>query len=57
MKDLSWVLRYIQAHKGSLTRQQLKTLVGQAKAGDLDGAVRGLRKILAAGASPCPTNK
>lgn len=34
---------------GLLTRQRQKALCGQAKKGDLDGAMRGLRKSLAKG--------
>lgn len=36
---------------GLLTRQRQKVLCGQAKKGDLDGAMRGLRKALAKGES------
>jgi hypothetical protein len=41
------VLRIIRAHSESLTRQQIKTLRGQALSGDVDGAMKGLAKILA----------
>ena len=41
------VLRIIRAHCESLTRQQIKTLRGQALSGDVDGAMKGLAKILA----------
>jgi hypothetical protein len=34
------------SHKPQLTRQQYKTLKGQILAGDADGAMRGLQKIL-----------
>lgn len=34
------------SHKPQLTRQQYKTLKGQILAGDSDGAMRGLQKIL-----------
>ena len=34
---------------GMLTRQRQKVLCGQAKKGDLDGAMKGLRKSLAKG--------
>ena len=34
---------------GMLTRQRQKVLCGQAKKGDLDGAMKGLRKSLARG--------
>ena len=36
----------IKATRNRLTRQQYKTLRGQVLAGDPDGAMRGLRKIL-----------
>ena len=36
----------IKACKDRLTPQQYKTLKGQVLAGDSDGALRGLRKIL-----------
>lgn len=37
----------LRNYKPYLTRQQLKTLAGQIKAGDAEGAKRGLFKILA----------
>ena len=39
-------LRAIKANAGSLTRQQIKTLRGQALSGDADGALKGLERIL-----------
>jgi hypothetical protein len=39
-------LRAIKANAGSLTRQQIKTLRGQALSGDADGAIKGLERIL-----------
>ena len=39
-------LEVIKAHKNKLTRQQLRTLKGQCKAGDIDGALKGLNRIL-----------
>jgi hypothetical protein len=39
-------LAELKANRGQLTRQQLLTLRGQVLAGDPDGALRGLRKIL-----------
>lgn len=41
-------MEVIKAHKDKLTRQQLRTLKGQCKAGDIDGALKGLHKILRA---------
>lgn len=39
-------LELIKAHKNILTPQQARTLKGQCKAGDIDGALKGLHKIL-----------
>lgn len=36
----------LKKYRMFLTRQQLKTLMGQVKAGDIDGAMNGLDKIL-----------
>lgn len=36
----------LKACRGHLTYQQYKTLRGQVRAGDADGAMRGLQKIL-----------
>ncbi len=36
----------LKACRDRLTRQQYKTLKGQILAGDSDGAMRGLRKLL-----------
>lgn len=38
-------LRVLRAASRSLTRQQLLTLLGQVLSGDVDAAMRGLRKI------------
>lgn len=46
MNRLNATLRAIKANAGSLTRQQVKTLRGQALAGDTDGAMKGLENIL-----------
>ncbi len=37
-------LRQLKDH--GLTRQQMKTLRGQALSGDIDGAVKGLERLL-----------
>ena len=42
MTRLSVTLQAIKANAGRLTRQQVKTLRGQALAGDIDGAIKGL---------------
>lgn len=36
----------LKSYKPQLTRQQYKTLKGQILAGDAEGAMRGLQKIL-----------
>ena len=41
------VLRIIRAHCESLTRQQIKTLRGQAISGNVDGAMKGLKRLIA----------
>jgi len=43
--DVSAVIQ-LKACRDRLTKQQYKTLKGQILAGDGDGAMRGLRKIL-----------
>lgn len=40
-------IKLLSRYKGVLTRQQLKTLRGQALGGDPQGAMKGLRKLLA----------
>lgn len=39
-------MQLIKANKDNLTRQQIRTLKGQCRAGDIDGAMRGLHRIL-----------
>lgn len=39
-------LGHLRNAKPQLTRQQYKTIKGQILAGDADGAMRGLKKIL-----------
>lgn len=46
MVSVDAALRAIKKHRGKLTRQQVKTLCGQAKAGNTDAALRGLEKLL-----------
>lgn len=36
----------IREHKDKLTPQQIRTLKGQCRAGDIDGAMKGLHRIL-----------
>jgi hypothetical protein len=46
MTDLNAVMRALKANSGRLTRQQIKTLRGQALKGDTDGASKGLERLL-----------
>lgn len=46
MLEGDWAIQYILRYRSKLSRKQLKTLIGQAKKGDPDGAVRGLRTLL-----------
>ena len=41
--------RFIYWYRDRLTRQQFNTLKGQVRAGDVDGAMRGLNKLLRSG--------
>lgn len=45
----SKTLILLKGHRHLLTQQQYKTLRGQALAGDAEGAMRGLRKLLNTG--------
>lgn len=45
-QDIRTAYHCIRQHRRYLTRQQCSTLVGQMKAGDVDGAMDGLSKIL-----------
>ena len=47
MSRIDYALKVIGKHRDKLTRQQIKTLCGQAKAGNPDAALRGLDKLLA----------
>lgn len=46
MTGKAQAFKAIKANCHHLTRQQFKTLMGQAKAGDPDAAMKGLNKIL-----------
>ena len=46
MNETVRALRYLKSCNGKLTKQQFKTLRGQILAGDIAGAMKGLRKIL-----------
>lgn len=39
-------IKYIKANGDKLSLQQIRTLIGQCKAGDIDGALKGLNRIL-----------
>lgn len=39
-------IKELKTHKGNLSPQQYRTIRGQAIAGDIDGANKGLRKLL-----------
>ena len=39
-------LQMLKAHKQHLTKQQFKTIKGQALAGDVEGANTGLQKLM-----------
>lgn len=43
------VLKLIEKNKHRLTKQQFKTLRGQCLAGEVQGALKGLHKILRRG--------
>ena len=49
MVSVETALRAIKKHRDKLTRQQVKTLCGQVKAGNTAAAMRGLDKLLAKG--------
>ena len=38
--------RLIKEHRDALTPQQMKTLKGQCRSGDIEGAIKGLYRIL-----------
>ena len=44
--ETATAIKRLKAHPARLTRQQYSTLKGQVLAGDSDGAMRGLDKIL-----------
>ena len=49
MNQITFALRLIHHHRHKLTRQQVKTLCGQAKAGDPHGALKGLAALVERG--------
>lgn len=42
---MEMTVKMIQANKDKLTTQQYKTLLGQCRAGDVEGAIKGFYKI------------
>ncbi|HZK39348.1 MAG TPA: hypothetical protein VFD23_04245 [Clostridia bacterium] len=44
-QEINVFIKTLKSQVGNLTRQQLNTLKGQAIAGDLDGAKKGLKKL------------
>ena len=46
------VMKLLKANRHRLTRQQIRTIKGQALAGDTAGAMRGLHKLLERKESP-----
>lgn len=40
------IYQILKKHKDQLTKQQYKTLKGQVRAGDTQGAIKGLNKLL-----------
>ena len=44
--EMKYALGYLLNNKRRLSRQQYKTLKGQILAGDSDGALKGLQRIL-----------
>lgn len=47
-KDFCKVVKACQ-QRGEITRQQARTLIGQAKHGDLSGAMRGVERMYSRG--------
>jgi hypothetical protein len=47
MNQIEATLNTLLRHKKRLTKQQFRTLWGQAKAGDPDAAMKGLEKLMA----------
>lgn len=44
--ELERFMKTLKTNKGNLTRQQFRTIKGQAFAGDIKGAEKGLYKLL-----------
>ncbi len=46
MTEISLALKELHNYKDKLTYQQYKTLIGQIKSGNIEGAKKGLNKLL-----------
>jgi len=44
--EISRFIKYLKKHKGMLTKKQFKTLKGQALSGNINGAEKGIQKII-----------
>ena len=44
--DITVALMEIRQHRHRLTRQQIRTIKGQVLSGDIEGAMRGLNKLI-----------
>ena len=51
MPSVDITIKRIKSYRDRLTKQQVRTLCGQAKAGDTEAALRGLKKLLERGRS------
>jgi len=49
--DMTGALIKIRQNKHKLTKQQLRTIRGQVFSGDIEGAMKGLNKLLARAAA------
>lgn len=47
MDNKTHAIKHLQQYRNKLTAQQYKTLKGQMLAGDIQGAIKGLNKLLA----------
>jgi hypothetical protein len=52
-KETEIFIKRLKRHKGILSRQNIKTLRGQALSGDIEGARKGLNKILTRRSDSC----
>jgi hypothetical protein len=45
-REINFFIKTLKTQIGKLTKQQMHTLKGQALSGDLDGAKKGLSKLI-----------